>query len=168
MAWRTLQVARRVGSVIQPNIVIEIGKATGLSALALKKFLPLTSKVITFDIIPWQKYPGQILRPAGFPGGRLEQVTADLTNLDLARRHASLLQAADLLFVDAAKDGRMEAVLLSNFSTIGLKERAWLLFDDTRMMNMISIWRSISRPKLDLTSFGHWSGAGLVHWTRGG
>jgi hypothetical protein len=32
------------------------------------------------------------------------------------------------------------------------------------MMNMIGIWRGIRHPKLDLTSFGHWSGTGLVEW----
>jgi hypothetical protein len=38
------------------------------------------------------------------------------------------------------------------------------MFDDTRVLNMIEIWRRLNRPKLDLTSFGHWSGTGLVDW----
>jgi len=39
-----------------------------------------------------------------------------------------------------------------------------VLFDDIRLWNMLDIWRSIDFPKLDLTSFGHWSGTGVVQW----
>jgi len=108
------------------------------------------------------------LAPADLADGRLEQVVADLTRLEVARSYARLLGEADLLFVDAAKDGQMEATLLDNFSAIGLKEGAWLLFDDIRLREMIAIWRSIALPKLDLTSFGHWSGTGLVQWSGAG
>jgi hypothetical protein len=38
------------------------------------------------------------------------------------------------------------------------------MFDDIRLMNLLSIWRGIQRPKMDITSFGHWSGTGLVDW----
>ena len=38
------------------------------------------------------------------------------------------------------------------------------MFDDIRLLNMIEQWRALPRPKLDLTSFGHWSGTGLVDW----
>ena len=27
---------------------------------------------------------------------------------------------------------------------------------------MTSLWRSINSPKIDATSFGHWSGTGIV------
>ena len=154
--------------VLQPRNVVEIGTATGMSALALKKFLPACARVTTFDIIPWREYPGQVLSHADFADGQLEQVVADLTKPEIARSHAKLLSEADLLFVDAAKDGQMEAILLDNLSAIGLREGALLLFDDTRMQDMIAIWRAISKPKLDLTSFGHWSGTGLVQWSRAG
>jgi hypothetical protein len=29
---------------------------------------------------------------------------------------------------------------------------------------MLDIWYNLDKPKLDLTSFGHWSGTGLVEW----
>jgi hypothetical protein len=29
---------------------------------------------------------------------------------------------------------------------------------------MLAIWRRIRRPKLDFTSFGHFTGTGLVLW----
>jgi len=31
-------------------------------------------------------------------------------------------------------------------------------------MNMVGIWRRVTRPKFDITSFGHWSGSGLIDW----
>jgi hypothetical protein len=34
--------------------------------------------------------------------------------------------------------------------------------DDIRFVNMVDNWNAIASPKLDLTSFGHWSGTGLV------
>ncbi len=32
---------------------------------------------------------------------------------------------------------------------------------------MIDIWRSIKSPKLDATSFSHWSGTGIVDISKG-
>ena len=43
----------------------------------------------------------------------------------------------------------------------------WLLLDDIRFLQMVNCWRSIASPKLDLTSFGHWSGTGLVDISQG-
>jgi hypothetical protein len=36
------------------------------------------------------------------------------------------------------------------------------MFDDTRLPSMLKFWRELDYPKLDFTSFGHWSGTGLV------
>jgi hypothetical protein len=32
---------------------------------------------------------------------------------------------------------------------------------------MVNLWRRIDSPKIDLTSFGHWSGTGLVDISNG-
>ena len=148
-----------------PKLVLELGTATGLSALALKRYLPAESRIITFDVVPWNRYPDHVLVDDDFKDGRLEQYLADLSNLKVAQAHAELLGEADLIFVDAAKDGEMEARFLDNFCAVGLKAGAVLIVDDIRMMNMISIWRQLAMAKLDVTSFGHWSGTGLVHWS---
>ena len=34
------------------------------------------------------------------------------------------------------------------------------------LLGRLRIWRAIARPKLDVTSFGHWTGTGLVEWPR--
>jgi hypothetical protein len=39
-----------------------------------------------------------------------------------------------------------------------------LVLDDIRLWTMLEIWRSVSWPKLDVTSFGHWSGTGMVDY----
>jgi hypothetical protein len=66
--------------------------------------------------------------------------------------------------VDAAKDGKLERRLLDQFESVGLKRGALVVFDDIRLWNMLEIWRTIARPKLDVTSIGHWSGTGMVDW----
>ncbi len=149
---------------LQPSTIIEIGTYTGLSVLAMMPSLPKHSKLVTFDILPWQKIENSFLQPQDFNDGRLSQVISDLTQIENAKKHASLLQSADLIFIDAAKDGFMEKILFENLSEIGLKKNALIVFDDIRLWNMLAFWREISLPKLDLTSFGHWTGTGLVDW----
>ena len=150
-------------SVLAPRLVIEIGTAEGLSALTLKRYLKGDGKVVTFDLIPWREYPGSVLIPGDFDDGRLEQRVADLADPGAFQQHAELLAKADLLFVDAPKDGRFEPAFLKNLD--GLARSAPLVvLDDIRVWNMLSTWRTITKPKIDLTSFGHWSGTGVVEW----
>ncbi len=150
--------------VMKPSIVIEIGTATGYSALAMKKFLMPQGKIYSFDIVPWQRFPRCVLTEADFEDGRLVQVIDDLTDVQVFKKHAPLLRQASLIFVDAAKDGVQEKKFLMNFATLDFVNHPVFVFDDIRVMNMIHIWNDIERPKLDLTSFGHWAGTGLVDW----
>ncbi len=62
------------------------------------------------------------------------------------------------------EQGRVRQVLHDIFATLNLPAHALVVFDDIRVMNMVATWRRIARPKLDLTSFGHWSGTGLIDW----
>jgi predicted O-methyltransferase YrrM len=151
--------------VLQPRTVIEIGTATGLSALTMLERLPEDGRVITFDVIPWTQVSGAVLRASDLESGRLVQHVADLTDPDVARQHWAVLEQADLIFADAAKDGVMERRFLRLFDAMTFKNAPVVLFDDIRLWNMLEIWRSIKRPKLDLTSFGHWSGTGLVDYS---
>jgi len=144
--------------------VIEIGTYQGLGALALLQTLPAGGQVLTFDIVPYREIPGHVLQAGDFRDGRLMQVIADITTDDGFAEHCVALREADLIFVDAAKDGRQERVFLQRFEEVGFDRRPLVVFDDTRLPNMLQIWREIRRPKLDLTSFGHWSGTGLVDY----
>lgn len=147
--------------VLKPEVVVEIGTAEGLSALSLLKYLPYGGRLITFDLIPWNAYPNSCLIAEDFRDGRLTQKTEDLGNLAAFEKHRELIGEADLVFVDAAKDGRLEHKLVSNFRTVRYKKKPVFVFDDIRLWNMLSVWRQIPWPKLDLTSFGHWCGTGI-------
>ena len=147
---------------LNPKVIVEIGTGTGLSALTFKQFLRPDGQIATFDLKDWKTLPGGMLRPEDFADGRLVQYTDDLSNPILLPIYASLLSQASIIFVDAFKDFETERRLLENLITLEYQTPPILLFDDIRLMNMIPIWRAIAMPKLDLTSFGHWSGTGLV------
>ncbi len=149
---------------LQPKLVIEIGTASGYSCLSLKKNLPADGKIVTFDIVPWKEYPDVVLTEADFADGRLKQQIADLTHPHVFNSFSKLLSQADFMFVDAAKDGVMEQTFLNFFETVKFEKPIFIFFDDIRLWNMLSIWRQIKRPKIDLTSFGSWSGSGVIHW----
>jgi len=148
----------------QPRRVVEVGTAQGWSALAMQGSLPPGSELITFDIAPWTDFGNTALRASDFESGNLRQMLGDLSDKAFFSQCAELLSGCDLLFVDAPKDGVFEPAFLERLSTIELPPNALVVFDDVRLRNMLNVWREIKRPKLDLTSFGHWTGTGLVDW----
>ncbi|MBN1586450.1 MAG: methyltransferase [Candidatus Omnitrophica bacterium] len=151
--------------VLQPKCVVEIGTASGISALAMKQTLPKGARIVTFDIIPWALAPEISLEKKDFEDGSLLQYTDDLTQPEDFAKHQELLAQADLIFLDAAKDGVMEQRFLDLMGTLTPKTQPLLVLDDIRVWNMLRIWKDIRRPKLDLSSFGHWTGTGLVDWS---
>jgi len=150
---------------LKPKVVVEIGTSTGLSALSMKKFLPPESKIVTFDIKDWKSFRNSCLQEDDFRDGRLVQYIDDLSNPPITSKYRQLLQEANMIFVDAfLHNGVMEQRLLENFKTISFNAKPLMIFDDIRLWNMLKFWRNISLPKLDLTSFGHWSGTGIIEW----
>ncbi len=152
--------------LIRPRIVIEIGTFQGLSALTLARHLPEGGAVHTFDIVHHSRIPGCVLRDGDLREGRIKPIVADLTRSSVFEQYRGLFEAAELIFVDAAKDGVMEQVLLDRFESVQFQARPLVVFDDIRVWNMLKIWRNVRRPKLDLTSFGHWSGTGIIDWVE--
>jgi predicted O-methyltransferase YrrM len=149
---------------VQPRTVIEVGTFTGLSALALKKYLPAEGVLTTFDITEWSAFSDTCLKKSDFEDHRLVQQLGDLSDAAVMKRHAELIGKADLIFVDAPKDGVFEPRFLQNLDQMEFEKPPLLVFDDIRLWNMLAVWRGITRPKIDLTSFGHWSGTGIVSW----
>ena len=152
--------------LLQPKTVIEIGTFTGLSCLSLKKFLPPDGRVTTFDLIKWTDIADSCLRAEDFADGQLVQILDNLADPQAIERHRELLNRAELFFVDGPKDKDFEPRFLKNLENLRFATPPYLIFDDTRTWKMLAVWRKIRAPKLDLTSFGHWTGTGLVHWVR--
>ncbi len=150
--------------VTRPQLVIEIGTYTGLSALSMLKCLPGGSRLVTFDILPWNTIRHTHLVSEDFASGQMQQIIGDLADHQVFHKHLPLLQQADLIFVDGPKNITFEETFLRHLSAARLPRQPLLVFDDIRLWNMLRIWRAISKPKLDLTSFGHWSGTGIVDW----
>lgn len=147
-----------------PKLVLEIGTGGGLSALAMRSCLPQGSRIITFDIDHWSAIPGTVLRYGDFEDGSLTFLQDDLASEGVMERHRSIIEQAELIFLDAAKDGSVETQILANLTMMSFNKAPILVLDDIRLWNMLKIWRDFKMPKLDLTSFGHWSGTGLVEW----
>lgn len=148
---------------LKPSVIVELGTHLGYSALCMKQYLPPGGTVYTFDVIPWTKFEDTILTEKDFDSG-LVQFTDDLTLPDNVTKHQPILEEADIIFMDALKDGKQEYLFLENLSKIKFKKKCYFIFDDIRLWNMLDIWYNMDKPKLDLTSFGHWSGTGLVEW----
>lgn len=153
--------------LLQPKCVIEIGTFTGISAFCLKKYLPAGSTITTFDLVPWNNFDDTALRSDDFADGRLKQEIADLSNPSIFRNYMPLLAQADFMFIDGPKDNRFEPALAQLLNTIQFTRAPWVVFDDIRDLNMLKFWRELDKPKLDISSFGHWTGTGLVRWENG-
>ena len=83
---------------LKPKLIIEVGTALGHSALALKKFLPADSKLVTYDIFNWDSLEGTLLNNDDFSDGSLLQEIGDLAEdedgvngWELAGRYASVM-----------------------------------------------------------------------------
>ncbi len=151
--------------LLKPALVVEIGTYQGHGVLSMLPELPEGGRIATFDIVPWTKVPDCLLKTEDLSDGRVSQILADLGDSQDVKRHADLICAADLIFVDAAKDGQLERRILAGFESLKLKDGVVVVFDDIRQWNMLDIWRRIERPKLDVTTLGHYSGTGLIDWT---
>lgn len=157
--------------LFDPKTIVEIGTATGASARSFLDFSSNDAKFYTFDVIPWNQFDfagGTWITEDDFASGKLTQYLDDLSKPAMFNKHSELLASADLIFCDAPKDGKFEYELFEKFAEIKMpyKER-YLILDDIKFLNMAALWRKIDSPKIDLTSFGHWSGTGLVDISNG-
>ena len=146
----------------KPKTIIDIGTSSGMSSRIMLDYSTKDSKIVTFDLIKWDNFDSHLSKN-DFKGGRLTQYLEDLSNIQNFRKHLSLIDKADLIFLDAPKDGIFEYSFIKNLSQSKLtKKKRFLILDDIKFFNMVKLWRSIKSPKFDLTSFGHSSGTGLV------
>lgn len=143
---------------IDPKVVVEIGTHTGMATVAMQQ--SNKGVIHTFDIVPWDM-DGTHLDEKFF-GARAAQHVADLSDPDEFARYFEILDQADMVFMDACKDGVFEYKMLELFRRLEPRPGKILVMDDIMLVNMIDLWHGIKAPKMDMTSFGHWSGTGLV------
>lgn len=151
-----------------PLSLVDIGTHYGTSARVMLDFSSEEDKVTTFDIASWESYETTYLTDDDFKSGKLTQHLEDLKDIDVFSRFVKLLINADFIMCDGPKDGTFERTFYSLLTAVHFpKKERWLLLDDIRFPSEMPSWRSIKSPKIDLTSFGHFSGTGLVDISEG-
>ena len=148
---------RGISSVLKPKITVEIGTWVGMSTLALAKF---SEKTITYDIREWQNFKKSFLVDSDFSQG-IEQRIGNLAENIFFENERQIFEKADLIFLDAPKDGVFEEKFLRLVLPV-LKPGAILILDDIKFLNMLKIWENLEHQRIDLTSFGHATGTGIV------
>ncbi len=148
--------------VLRPRRVIEIGTYTGASALALLEHATDEIRIVTYDLIPWNEIGGSLLAQEDFEDGRLEQRLGDLADEAYWSTQRDLFLEADLVFLDGPKDDVFEPKMLKTLARLQTERGFVLVVDDIRFLEMIGPWSRFPAPRLDVTSFGHWSGTGLA------
>lgn len=138
--------------ILNAKNVWEFGTDLGMSTVALMCGMPTTGCIHTVDIDPWLSKPGTWLIEQDFESGMVKQIVTDMQSPLLFSDHNDSLCNADLLFVDGPKDGHTEAAFLRRLSEVDFKNRPIIIFDDIRLENMVYVWRTLDKPKMDLTS----------------
>jgi predicted O-methyltransferase YrrM len=146
----------------RPRLVVEIGTYTGASALAFLEHGAADMHVVSYDIIPWKEIPGSLLEPSDFVDGRLEQRIGNLADPAYWGTQLELFRRADLIFLDGPKDAVFEPIMLDRLAQLESRSGFLLIVDDIRFLEMLSPWAKFPSPKMDVSSFGHWSGTGLA------
>jgi len=150
---------------LKPETVIEIGTTDGASTLSMKSQLSVTGKITTYDPAPWNEYPGTGLSNADFDR-QLQQKITDLTDPAQANAERALIEQADIIYVDSQNDVQMANELCQLFDSLSFDKTPIIIFNEIRTLPMLKTWRNIQHAKLDMTSFGHWTGTGLVEWNN--
>jgi predicted O-methyltransferase YrrM len=154
-----------LSAIVEPAVIWEFGTDTGMSALALCEGYA-AAQIFTVDVDAWHTRHQTLLRCEDFAGasGTITQLVADMTSPALFAEFGECMAEAEIIFVDGPKDGRTEKRFLELLATVPFHRHPLVIFDDTRVLNMVDVWRGIHRPKMDLTSFGHFTGTGIVDW----
>jgi hypothetical protein len=149
--------------------IIDIGTHYGTGTRVMLDFAP-EAEITTFDVTAWNEFPTSFLTESDFTtkGGRLTQYLENLQHDDVFNRHKESFISADFIMCDGPKDGSFEREFLTKLSSLSFtKKPRFLLLDDIRFSTEMPLWRHIQSPKVDLTSFGHFSGTGLVDISEG-
>jgi len=145
-------------SAMRPSLAVEIGTWQGAAAAVLAD---KSARVVTFDVVPLNEIPGAICDLVErYPN--VTQVICDLILDENRSVYADLFQRAELVFVDGPKDGVFEPTVVPKILEM-MRPGSVMVLDDIRFAGMQDLWRfKINYPRIDLGSFGHSSGTGVV------
>jgi len=135
-----------ISSLLDHKLIYDIGTYRCLSSIALS--YTYKNKIKSFDVA--RALPMNPIIPN--VSYYIQDVTTDpeLINSNLA-------------FLDVYHDGIFEDKFYAHLHEIGWK--GLLILDDIHLNDpMKRFWSEISEDKYDITSIGHWSGTGLVHF----
>lgn len=155
-------------NVTNASEVIEIGTYTGLGTLSIKEGFANSGKISTFDLVAWNKLNlDSHFIDEDFRDGSIEQIIGDLSDNNFFEKNFNKLNNANIIFMDAPKDDNFEYKMMRLFLKLDKKKGKLLILDDIKFVNMIDLWRSVKSPKIDLSSFGHWTGTGVIDISEG-
>lgn len=145
-------------SVLKPALAIEVGTWQGAAAAVLAEN---STEVVTFDVVPLDRIPGAIPDLLS-RHQNLVQIVGDLLEERIRGNSRELFQRADLVFVDGPKDGIFEATVVPWILDV-MQPGSLMVLDDIRFAGMQGLWKTgIRFPRIDVGSFGHFSGTGVV------
>ena len=163
---------KAISEALNAKQIVEIGTASGMS---LASFLQskYTSKVYTWDLYPishpdsahWyenidtKNFVDNFLNENS---ERFSQFVEDINNPEIFKKRKSILENADIIFIDGPHNGIFEQELFNKIMTISLKRNSILILDDIKVSSMVSFWDQIVLPKLDISHIGHITGTGIV------
>lgn len=151
---------KAITKILNVKLAVEIGTYTGLGSIAMMQGQS-NGHIVTYDIVPWNTLPTNLSQEY-FDNNLVSQRIVDLSDANNFSQNISILNDADIIFLDGPKDGVFEYKFVSLLKQLSPKRDKLLIIDDIHFVNMIDLWISILSPKLDVTSFGHWSGTGIV------
>ena len=136
------------------STLVDIGTYCGLSAVALA--MNEACNVVTYDVCD------QV--PETTEGGSLSIRHLDNITFKIkdALTEPDVLSQAKIIVIDMEPhDGLQEAEMLATLRTLGFT--GIVILDDIRLSaEMKAFWEAIPETKYDVTSYGHWSGSGVV------
>ena len=155
-------------TVLRPKQLIDLGTFTGMSARVMLDYGDHESQITTYDICDWDKVSaGTHLTRDDFRSERIKQYNCDLSKDNAWSEHKKAFENSQFIMLDGPKDDTFETFMLNCIATCEFQETTYLFMDDIKFQNQLGNWRNIQSPKIDLTSFGHFSGSGLVNITDG-
>lgn len=149
---------------IKPKNIIEIGTGSGISAKVFHEFS--NANIYTFDIFDIN-IENSYLSQEEVESDRIKLINSNIENIEEFNKYKELIAEADLIFLDASKSGVLEDKILRNLSSIEFNSsNTLLIIDDIKFLTMFEVWNKIQSSKFDASSLAHWSGTGLVEFSK--